>query len=120
MFSNAQITPFSGAVIDGLRGMFVSLRGDGAFVVLATRTIVPVDAGTVFASRNNVIGAAIRRGSALLTGSAVSIAPLNLNPKATYVSPFDFVRFATVGDDVDEATKDALIGKICEFYGIES
>ena len=118
MYKQAQITPFSLALIRGARAWFGTFRGDGAFVALATGTVIPVLADDVFASRGNVTNAAVRRGSALLSGSTMSIASLDLRPKATYVGPADAIRYATVGDDVAEDVKEALIESVFAFYGL--
>lgn len=120
MFSAAQITAGSLALIRDGRAFFGTFRGDGAFVALATRTVVPVLADDVFTSRGNVTNAAIRRGSALLSGSTMSIASLGLRAKTFYIGPADAIRFATVFDDTNDADKAALIKAVETFYGLDS
>lgn len=120
MYTDNQITAGSLAILRAGRALFGTFRGDGAFVALATRTVIPVLAGDVFASRGNVTNAAVRRGSALLTGSSMSIASLDLRAKATYIGFADAIQNASVFDNTDQATKAALITAVGEFYGIES
>lgn len=111
-------TAFSIALVRSGRAIFGTFRKDGAFVALATKTVIPVLADDVFTSRGNVTNAAVRRGSALLTGSTMSIAALSLSARRFYVGPADAIRYATVGDAVSDTDKDALIAAVNEFYGL--
>ena len=116
MFSPNQITPGSLALLRGIRATFGTFRGDGAFIRLDTRTVVPVVADDVFTSRGNVMNAAVRHGTARLTGSSMGIAALDLRARSIYLSPFDAIRNASVFDNTDEATKDALCENVAAFY----
>ncbi len=113
------LTAFSGAIIRAGRAIFGTVRADGAFVTLATRTVVPVFADDVFTSRGNVTNAMVRKGSALLTASSVSVRTLPLRATTFYEGPFAFIDFATVGNDVTEAEKTALKDAVATFYGID-
>lgn len=113
-------TAFSLALVRGGRALFGTFRADGAFVLLATKTVVPVLADDVFTSRGNVTNAAVRRGSALLTGSTMSIASLNLSARRFYIGPADAIQNAAVGDDVPEEQKAALIAAVATYYGFEA
>lgn len=111
-------TAYSLALIRAGRALLGTFRTDGAFVALATRTVIPVLADDVFTSRGNVTNAAVRRGSALLSGSSMSIASLDLRARTMYIGPANAILNATVGDDVPEDQKVALIAAINEYYGL--
>ena len=111
-------TVFSGAILRAGRAIFGTFRSDGAFVALATGAILPVFADDVFTSRGNVTNAMVRKGSALLTGSSVTLTGLPLRERTMYVGPADFIRFATVGDGIAESAKADLIARVFEAYSI--
>ena len=115
------ITPFSLALVRGKRALLGTVcrisETEAAFVLLATGTIIPVAEDDTFTSRANVVGGAVRDGSALLTGSSMSLATLSLRPNRFYDSLADAIRYASVGDNVPEDEKQALIDGLTKYYG---
>lgn len=114
-------TPYSLSLVSGRRALLGTVcyvsDDEAAFVLLATDTIIPVAADDTFTSRGNVVGAAVRDGSSVITGSSMSIATLSLRPNRIYDSLADAIRYSSVGDSVPENEKERLISALTKFYG---
>ena len=115
------MTKFSLALIRAGRAIFGTVKwiseDEAAFVMLDSGMILPIEVDDVFTSRGNVTNAAVRKGSALLTGSSMALTTLTLRPNAFYTGIEDAIRYATVGDDVPEAEKDRIIAGLHKGYG---
>lgn len=90
---------------------------EAAFVLLATGTEIPVLEDDIFTSRGNIVGAAVRKGSSLVTGSSMSLLGLRPHANRFYVGLPEAIRHASVGDDVPENEKERLIAALTKYYG---
>lgn len=115
-------TPYSLSLVTGNRALlgtvaWLNNETEAAFVLISTGTIIPVAADDTFTSRNNIVGAAVRDGSSVITGSSMSLAGLAPHANRFYNSLADAIRYASVGDAVPEDQKERLIDALAKFYG---
>ena len=108
------------ALVRGARATFVQFRiADGAVVLRSNHEIVvPVLPDDDFTSQGNVLNAASRRGSALLTGSTMSVAALTLHGNRFY-GPLGVIENGAVFADMPENEKATLKSKVEIFYSFE-
>lgn len=112
-----KFSPISGVAITGNVAQFVTLAFEGAALDLATRSVQPLTAETVFVTQHDAVNALKRKGSFNVRASIFSLDGVELNCK-TYGSVFDFIRYAKVSESLSDAAKVALMAAVCKTYGI--
>lgn len=115
-------TAISISLVRGLRAFFgtiVELDQNLAALVDSNGAVIPINPDDKFESRKFATSFAVKKGSALITNSSMSLAGMHplVREAARYTTIQQAIREATVSRGYTEERREEIVSKVNAFYG---